>query len=387
MKPRLLVHVGLPKTGTSDLQNRLIRDPGTGWRNFLGRSIEDPDTPREGNRMHFIPEALTGKNPHGAANVASFVDWLGGRDRGPVIYCSELLSQTPRFSRGRVRDVFQALSEVSEVHVVIVLRPFFAWIESFLNQSFKRGARAVPPAGARPQELFPAWDTNFLELVRFYRDVVPGGRDRVHVLPHDRMVNERIAEMAGFALPPGRARSGNASPSAFDALRLYADRKGMPAGWLPEERGLRLVGPKQVAAWRQEIAPWVDALSRDLGWRRALLDDAETFLKGAPPVSYLDLLDPAARSSWRSRARPATTEASTLNGEPRHMAEDIQEDTDLIYAVSRSIARDAVVQRGDADVTAEAVNAEWQGDKNGYRARARRFVKTLEGSGYRIEKA
>jgi hypothetical protein len=69
------------------------------------------------------------------------------------------------------------------------------------------------------------------------------------------------------------------------------------------------------------------------------------------------------------------------------MAEDIQEDTDLIYAVSRSIARDAVVQRGDADVTAEAVNAEWQGDKNGYRARARRFVKTLEGSGYRIEKA
>ena len=120
----------MPKTGTTDLQKRICNTPSLQYREFM-RSIPNHLTESGGRtRVHFLHRILVDSHIESSNNLLDFFcNWV---EHTPtkILTCSELLSQTPRFSTQRASDVFRRISSVAEINFIIVLRPYFSWAES-----------------------------------------------------------------------------------------------------------------------------------------------------------------------------------------------------------------------------------------------------------------
>jgi hypothetical protein len=122
-----------------------------------------------------------------------------------------LLTQTPRFSIYRSRAIFLELPAYAEVHIVVVLRPYFSWLENFISQSMKKGPVSLSETKLNPKYYLRSWELNFQKLLDFYETSLPNGGKYIHVLPFSRKVN---------APPP--TKHCKLSPASRNLIRLFA---------------------------------------------------------------------------------------------------------------------------------------------------------------------
>lgn len=405
---QLFLHVGMPKTGTTNLQNRLMRNREQGWVDFLERLPDELIERDLALRIHLLSRIFTERDRDVAdALLGHLRNWLSEKSATPMMLCSELLSQTPLFSGERVAEVFAHLAEVTEIRIVVVIRPYFSWLESFINQAAKTGHAEFSGIERSPEKFFGAWELNYGRLVGFYEACLPRGRNHVSVLPFSPSVNEEVARLAKLELPASNRRADNSSLSAYNALQAFARLKNLDLSLMPQDQSLRFVGRRQIAAWRPQVADWAHPLADRLEWPRELIDDGDQAFEAASEVSYLDIMTKV--SAPRLGAVGVTPKTGAEHGstgvaaplgvsaarkwESRgifDMTENTQtteltdEERKVVYAVSRIFARTALAERGTEAPAGDEVTAEWQSDKVAYQRKGQRFVRALESAGYAV---
>ncbi len=136
--PRIYLHIGEPKTGTTFLQDAL-------WGNRSRLAAQGLQLPGYGNRDHSRASRDLRETPRTASDPAD--PWIGEWDvlaaqalcaRGRAVISNELLAaSSPRQSERAVRSLLRA-----EVHVVVTVRDFAAILPAEWQEAVKCGGVA-----------------------------------------------------------------------------------------------------------------------------------------------------------------------------------------------------------------------------------------------------
>ncbi|MEO8242833.1 MAG: hypothetical protein ABI832_10995 [bacterium] len=288
---KVYIHVGLPKTGTTDLQTRIFRSDSTNYQKLIATLPVELIESVPPASFHFLYHILTSRDRGIAMDLLDRLDgWLATDSKPAVLFCSELLAQTPVFDGNRVSELFGRLAQAADIEFILVLRPYFEWLESFINQLAKTGYVDFDRLKTSPVMAFGAWQLNYLELLQFYEDCVPFRKSIVHVVPYGPMVNERILEIANIQLTSAVDIQANASMSAYDALTRYFEIRKLDLGRLPQNKSLRFVGIPEVAAWHGDLSKWADPLASRLQWPKEWLDDSLRILQSNENGSYVSYM-------------------------------------------------------------------------------------------------
>ena len=181
MARRVLLHLGLPKTGTSYLQTIVwahrpelraagLLVPGRERRDHLWASLVVRDDPRVGRRNPLAPEAWS-------VLLAETRDWDGDVLVSHEFFCAASAEQAARV----VEDLAPA-----EVHLVLTAREPLGLFTSSWQESLKnKGTVPIEDYGrGESDDPLQVWDWRALDLGlvldRWARDLPP---ERVHVVP------------------------------------------------------------------------------------------------------------------------------------------------------------------------------------------------------------
>jgi hypothetical protein len=212
MARRVYIHVGLPKTGTTFLQQTL-------WQNkesLAGEGVLVPGDSHQAQRRAFWD--LLGRRLRGVQQAKVPGEWqrlVDGAREWPgerVVLSEEFLVNARRPHARRMVRAF----EPAEVHVVVTVRDLARVIGSMWQQELSKG-RAWPwsefVAAVRDPELGPAtagvafWLRQDLKRVlTVWESVVPPERIHVVVVPRAGSSASRLVDLFGSAiqLEPGR---------------------------------------------------------------------------------------------------------------------------------------------------------------------------------------
>jgi len=198
---RIFVHVGLPKTGTTFLQD-LMRRHRTALREA---GVWYPD---DGHRDHFFA-ALDARGDHtfaGAVRPAAEGAWarlveLSGDFAGTVVLGHEVLATAPA---DRAREALAAL-DADELHVVVTARDPARQVVADWQESVKHGRRL-----------------RFEQYVR--RAGLTGGGDDEHDSGPAPFRGQQLTEVLddwGGSLPPERVHVVTVPPAGAEPMLLW----------------------------------------------------------------------------------------------------------------------------------------------------------------------
>ena len=231
---RLILHAGMPKTGSTSIQRFLKRDMQDrrflsigGGRKYSGNRIVGAfsDNPRGMNRNRKRALSSGDLDSESSRTRAEFRADLAAADEVTGIFSSELLGQ---LGAGETAAFLQAIrEEISAISVVAYIRSPRSFMESAFQQRLKAGSYRL-----QPRRLYPGYRARFSALERdlgpasiaywlFDPRVFPGG-----------CVVRDFCSRLGITVPEDfRAQARNVSLS-LPALRLlYAYRRfGAPFG-------------------------------------------------------------------------------------------------------------------------------------------------------------
>lgn len=275
---KLYIHIGMPKTATTHLQVRQNHTEEESLTPFFRSLSEYPDLGSHEMRVHILPQLLKMEAPDIVDDVLSrFCDWYDSGPNQTRLYCSEMLCQTPGFHKDRMHQVFERLNRQFEVHWIVVLRPYFSWMESFINQTTKTGFVRFDLLLTDPKKAFASWQINYANLFEDYAPHILG-EERLHVFHYGPDVNDKILDLTQLKFSPAIDVGRNKSPSPVAALQRFLKQKGLSLRYLPDNRSLRFVATNEVMKWAPEMQAWAHPLAKRLGWPLHWIDDSAQVL-------------------------------------------------------------------------------------------------------------
>lgn len=286
---RVVVHAGMPKTGTSAVQRA--------WRGHaapefeygdLGRAnhslplltiFEDPDTLARHQGLWPRGAAALDRLPEERRNLAARLDAQLGRLRGTdttlLLSAETLWSARAAGAVGRLADHLRARAD--EVRVLAYIRPPLSYAASAFQQRLK-GVGGSP--GFDLARLWPGYRRAVGTLDAAF------GAEAVILRPYDRArlaEGDVVADVgAVLGLPPPEVRpAANPALPAEAVAVLYALRReglGLPQGYESALRdgqaliaGLRALGRSRLTIHPEAWAPVAAAYADDLAWIEARL--------------------------------------------------------------------------------------------------------------------
>ncbi len=271
MTEPVFLHVGLPKTGTTELQKVL-------WE----------------NRAHLASAGVVYPGRVRGAHYHAAMDLLGWK-RAPEVGAWAALAATARESAGRVvlshevlagatpPQVARMLDDLAprDVHVVITVRDFSrivsaTWQERAKNREVEDWAQFLADVAAGPSGKHPFWRfQDAARVVGLFAEHVPG--DRIHVITvppvHEdpNLLLRRFAEVVGFSLD-GLTISGRPANQSIGAVEIavlqQVNRASRHLSWEQYARLIKNHVVKDILAARtgqlrvvlpEAARPWVDA--------------------------------------------------------------------------------------------------------------------------------
>lgn len=322
MSSKTVLHIGLPKTGTTSLQVQLrdredinyVYTPGSdqpqsrAFSNSIGVGQDIISSPQACAQYH---DALVRQ-----INSSPF----------PVSFLSdETLSQIQRIDW----DVLEAvLSRISgDIQVVMVIRPFLGWVESLINQFVKRANFNFQAFRPGRTEIVNAYTLNILKIHERYSQLVKalGPRAELIVLKYHPKINEEIMAMVGLVdkTGDGTQATANRSPNAFAALSTYAQVINYDDHRLPPATDLSFIGKSEAQLLLKKNLGWITELSEKLGWDKNFINDSDTFSAAPIGQSYLEfgrknLFHPHMNVEKSTRSSPSLTDSPTAFSATEH---------------------------------------------------------------------
>lgn len=299
-RKRTLIHVGLPKTGTTSLQYALRQAPRV---KYIHNPRQDlPQSRQFSNAVGVGRDALP--EAERAGWRGTFVAALRDTEL-PVIISDETLSQVSRVDWPAFEEVLRQVD--GEIHIVLVLRPFFAWLESLFNQFAKNGRAGILAFEADRDDRLNGYDIDFEYIHDCYSRLAEtvGEHCRVHVMRYSRDINPEICAFAGIS-PDCLAAAPklNPSPAAKDALLSFLKLNDLPSQTAePLPGAMRFLDHATIDRLHQRHRFWMARLARRLDWPVEALDDHDTFRASASATSLLDSARDAASGDLRFRQR------------------------------------------------------------------------------------
>lgn len=276
MTKRTILHIGLPKTGTTSLQVDLRGDETVHYVHTPGA--------KEGQSRAFTKAMRPGAGEEQ-------IDWLAdlqriiSADPRTTIISDEALSKIGEVSPDRLASFLGGLP--GPVQCVLVLRPFLSWLESLINQAAKNGNfdfGRFDPATATDINGYPL---DFEEVLGFYRDVEArlGGKMTLRVMFYNTTINDRLRRVIGLPEEAQSPEARNTSPRPSAAFVMAC----RDAGIVPPEvdPGLRFIGRTEAVALHARHGAWMRRITAEMGWEPRTLDDFERFTRNSDTRSYL----------------------------------------------------------------------------------------------------
>ena len=297
--PALVLQVGLPKTATKTLQIAFqvdrslcyVHTPGAGrphsraFANFLGVGWD----------------VLRTADAH-APFRAELLTRLRGRSNQLRIISDETLCHVGKIDWDRFAALLDELP--GPIRIVLVIRPFFSWLESLLIQFTKNDNLDFAAFDPDQTEVLNGYPLSFLEIHDAYTALARriGRRARVDCLPYSDDMCATMGAYLGREIvsPEGEVHS-HVSPTAFLALAECASRRGV-IDRLPLRPPARFIGRMEAQALYARHQSWMRDLAGRLGWADTAIDDYETFMEKAEDFSYLRY----AREHFTAKPLPGT---------------------------------------------------------------------------------
>ncbi len=303
---RAVIHAGMPKTGSSSIQQTFSAREVPGWyypaltptgnhsRAWLTMFEDDPETAPVHRVAALTADDLDRRRTRWVAELERELA-VGGRH---LLMSAERISKTSAVAAERGRDWLARW--FTDITVVAYVRPPVAFMASAFQQSVR--GLGVDRIGA--PGFWPAYRDRFEKLDACF------GRDHVLLRPFDADVlhgHDVVLDLAhelGVAMSPDQVVRANDSLSLEAVALLFTQRKwgtGYAGGFIGAPRmnndfvdALRPIGSSRLAFSRELVAPWLVAHRHDVEWiedrlGRALLDEPSA--SGRLVSSELDLLD------------------------------------------------------------------------------------------------
>lgn len=298
--PRLLLHVGLPKTGTTTLQSQLY------WREEQGgvhycHFFKKPSVQSRcfANTVGLGRDAIwdRGADVYKNRSVPNYVDNVKRAvDTGAhtLIVSDETLSRVDYVRAPRLRRLLDELDEICQIEIVLGLRPWFSWLESLINQAVKNGVFDFVDFDADNLVEVNKYAINLSKTYAFYRyggQFNPGRKDYpVHLLyqtgnmlkDFEALVGERLFE-------PEEVKTQNKSPTVMQSVRRYFETKCFHVDLIEGKQFSTFLSKDQAQRLYQDNRHWMELFDQFTG-AKGYIDDFERFISTADEtgaISYV----------------------------------------------------------------------------------------------------
>lgn len=280
----LIIHVGLPKTGTTTLQVSL-----RGTDEVIYVHSDGYDQPQS---RAFANAVGVGRDELGEQDKATWRETFIVSMQGaalPVVVSDETLSQVSRINWDIFEDVLKRID--GEIRFVLVLRPFFSWLESLVNQFAKKGRLGILSFDPDLDDRLNNYNIDFEQIHERYTTLAErlGNRCRVEVLRYSRQINQDICALARISPQClDNVAPLNRSLNAIEALESFLELNDLPTDGIANlPADMRCLDCTDIDRLHARHGPWMRRLAQKLGWPLEAINDYHMFRATASSVSLL----------------------------------------------------------------------------------------------------
>jgi hypothetical protein len=288
---RLLIHIGLPKTGTTTLQSQLY------WRNSASpvhycHFFTKPTVQSRcfANTVGLGRDAIwdVGPDVYKNRSIPNYLEHVRGaiaNGAQTLIISDETLSRVDYIHMARFRRLLQQLDEFCQIEFVMALRPWFSWLESLVNQAVKNGVFDFSEFNATSLTEVNKYATNLAKTYSFFRNggqFNPGGRTYpVHLLYQTgNMLGDFEALVGETLFDPEEVKTQNKSPTVNQSLTRYFESKSFHTDLVNEREFDSFLSRRQVETLAENSQHWMTVLN-ELTQAGGYINDKDAFLQRA----------------------------------------------------------------------------------------------------------
>ena len=297
---RLLLHIGLPKTGTTTLQSQLY------WREQLGsvhycHFFKKPAVQSRcfANTVGLGRDAIWDRSSDVYKNrsIPNYVDNIRKViDEGAetIIVSDETLSRIDYVRQPRLRRLLDELDAHCQIEIVMALRPWFSWLESLINQAVKNGVFNFSEFDADHLTEVNKYAVNLSKTYAFYRyggQFNPGNKDYpVHILYQTGNMLEDFEKIVGEPLfDPQQVKTQNKSPTVVQSLTRYFESKSFHVDLIGEREFSSFISRGQAETLYKNNRHWMTLFDQLAGAGR-YIDDFESFMDKADDTGAINFV-------------------------------------------------------------------------------------------------
>lgn len=280
----LILHVGLPKCGSTAIQHFLCQHSTAAKLTYLNH----PDEQDIQSRFLYKIFAQSGMRFQPDERRVA-LEWLSNQitnGENTIIASDEVLSQIDYVDCEAMIEFLRRADRSRKIVVLIYVRPYFDWLESLINQVVKRGNFRFDGFSTNDLQGIGRFPTEIWDVARTYESLA----DALHVAPYPSDIVEGFAGWMGLdqtTLAPASLRP-NKSPSNGTAIAEFARLRESPGLDRFKEARATFLSRAQVEHLWEQKQPSLHAFAKTYGLPVEVVDDVQPFLGRASHNGLID---------------------------------------------------------------------------------------------------
>ncbi len=308
----IFLHIGLPKTGTTALQKTFSTLHDQGQLLYLRDEADGAVQSRDFSSLVYngLGERTTRETLLAHIKQTRF---------STVVLSDELLSRHGQVNAKKLTSLLDDIAEYGHIHLLMVVRPFIAWVESAINQSVKTGNFDFINFNASTCRAINNYPICYLDTYRFYESVASacGSAVDLSVFEYDHSIVEKVLDFMGQSQHELNLPKHNQSPDAFKSLLRFLRQHEHPETMIPTWESGRFLSPEHCQQLADANRPWLREFSQATGISLSFLDDSRQMSQREGQTGYVSHMqiclatalqtgkkDPSARVSGAVRMSP-----------------------------------------------------------------------------------